>query len=281
MKINLICNDSLLPSTSDKNTAKNTEWVYDGSGAVSLYVNQKSLDILQDVSSTPKYIWLLESKQIIQGIYDWILTNYDFVASRVDGIFSCDKKLCEKYPKFFYALSNAAPWIEERQIYEKTKLVSMISSNKAMVPGHRKRLEFVQKFRDQVDLYGRGFNDLPRKEEGIRDYMFSVAVENAVYDTYFTEKLTDCFATGTIPVFYGCRGVTEYFNEDGIIFLDQNSPWENIPWDKLTPEYYESKKDVIKENFEIAKSMRVAEDYMYGNYLYQLDPLRNQKPKVS
>ena len=146
MKINLICNDSLLPSTSDKNTAKNTEWVYDGSGAVSLYVNQKSLDILQDVSSTPKYIWLLESKQIIQGIYDWILTNYDFVASRVDGIFSCDKELCEKYPKFFYALSNAAPWIEERQIYEKTKLVSMISSNKAMVPGHRKRLEFVQKF---------------------------------------------------------------------------------------------------------------------------------------
>ena len=141
---------------------------------MSLYVNQKSLDILQDVSSTPKYIWLLESKQIIQGIYDWILTNYDFVASRVDGIFSCDKELCEKYPKFFYALSNAAPWIEERQIYEKTKLVSMISSNKAMVPGHRKRLEFVQKFRDQVDLYGRGFNDLPRKEEGIRDYMFSV-----------------------------------------------------------------------------------------------------------
>lgn len=159
-EINLICNDSLLPSTSDKNTSKFTEWVYDGSGAVSLYVNQRSLDALQDVSSTPKYIWLLESKQIIQGVYDWILTNYDFVASRVDGIFSCDKELCEKYPKFFYALSNAAPWIEERQIYEKTKLVSMISSNKAMVPGHRKRLEFVQKFRDQVDLYGRGFKDL-------------------------------------------------------------------------------------------------------------------------
>ena len=89
LKINLYCNDSLLPSTSDKNTSKYTEWIYDGSGAVSLYVNQRSLDILQDPSSTPKYIWLLESKQIIQGFYDWILSNYDFVASRVDGIFSC------------------------------------------------------------------------------------------------------------------------------------------------------------------------------------------------
>ena len=87
-KSNLICNDSLLPSTSDKNTSKNTEWVYDGSGDVSLYVNQKSLDVFQDISSTPKYIWLLESKQIIQGIYDWVIANYDFVDSRVDGIFS-------------------------------------------------------------------------------------------------------------------------------------------------------------------------------------------------
>ena len=32
-KINLICNDSLKPSTSDKNVSQHTEWVYDGSGA--------------------------------------------------------------------------------------------------------------------------------------------------------------------------------------------------------------------------------------------------------
>lgn len=260
-KINLHCNDSLKPSTSDKNISKFTEWVYDGSGEVSLYVNQRSLDILQDVSTTPKYIWLLESKQIIQGVYDWILANYDFVASRVDGILSCDKELCEKYPKFQYALTNAAPWIEERQIYEKTKLVSMISSNKSMVPGHRKRLEFVNKFKDQVDLYGRGFRDLPRKEEGMKDYMFSVSVENAVYDTYFTEKLTDCFATGTIPIFYGCRGVTEYFNEDGIIFLD-----DDFDVSTLTEELYYSKMDAIKDNFERANNLPVAEDYLYETY---------------
>ena len=111
--------------------------------------------------------------------------------------------------------------------------------------------------------------------------MFSFACENANYPTYFTEKLTDCFACGTIPVYYGTAGVAQYFNPEGIIFLDHNSPWKNIPWDKLTPEYYESKKDVIAENFEIAKCMRVAEDYMYGNYLYQLDPLRQQKPKLT
>jgi hypothetical protein len=137
----------------------------------------------------------------------------------------------------------------------------MISSNKSMVPGHRKRLEFVNKFKDQVHLYGRGFRDLERKEDGMKDYMFSIAVENAVYDTYFTEKLTDCFATGTIPIFYGCRGVTEYFNEDGIIFLD-----DDFDVSTLTEELYYSKMDAIKDNFERANNLPVAEDYLYETY---------------
>lgn len=259
--INLYSNDSLLPSTSDKNTSKYTQWVYDGSGDVSLYVNQRSLDVFQDTSSIPKYIWLLESKQIIQGVYDWIISNYDFVSSRVDGIFSCDRELCQKYPKFQYVLSNAAPWVEDRQIFEKSKLVSMISSNKSMVPGHRKRLEFVNKFKDQVDLYGRGFNDLEKKENGLKDYMFSIAVENAVYDTYFTEKLTDCFVTGTIPIFYGCKGIVEYFNEDGIIFLN-----DDFDISTLTKELYYSKIDTIQDNFDRANNLNVAEDYLYENY---------------
>ena len=38
-----------------------------------------------------------------------------------------------------------------------------------------------------------------------------------------TEKLTDCFACGTIPVYYGTAGVAQYFNPEGIIFLDEKS----------------------------------------------------------
>ena len=288
--INLYCNDSLEPSTSANNRSVYTRWIRNGTGLVNLYVNGESLKVLEDDSDKPKFIWLLESREIIPDQYKFIEDNYDFVASRVDGIFTADQRLThEAGPdgKFLYCLSNAAPWVMDRDIYTKSKLVSMIASNKGYTEGHRRRLRVVQAYVDkfgQDDLYVWGLtHELPLKEKsrGLREYMFSFACENANYPTYFTEKLTDCFACGTIPVYYGTAGVAQYFDADGIIFLDQNSPWENIPWDKLTPEYYESKKDVIKENFEIAKSMRVAEDYMYGNYLYQLDPLRNQKPKVS
>ena len=288
--INLYCNDSLEPSTSANNRSVYTRWIRNGTGLVNLYVNGEALKVLEDDSDKPKFIWLLESREIIPDQYKFIEDNYDFVASRVDGIFTADQRLTtEAGPdgKFLYCLSNAAPWVMDRDIYTKSKLVSMIASNKGYTEGHRRRLKVVQAYVDkfgQDDLYGWGLtHELPLKEKsrGLREYMFSFACENANYPSYFTEKLTDCFACGTIPVYYGTAGVAQYFDADGIIFLDQNSPWENIPWDKLTPEYYESKKDVIKENFEIAKSMRVAEDYMYGNYLYQLDPLRNQKPKVS
>ena len=287
--INLFCNDSLEPSTSANNRSVYTRWIRNGTGLVNLYVNGEALKVLEDDSDKPKFIWLLESREIIPDQYKFIEDNYDFVASRVDGIFTADQRLTtEAGPdgKFLYCLSNAAPWVMDRDIYTKSKLVSMIASNKGYTEGHRRRLKVVQAYVDkfgQDDLYGWGLtHELPLKEKsrGLREYMFSFACENANYPTYFTEKLTDCFACGTIPVYYGTAGVAQYFDADGIIFLDQNSPWENIPWDKLTPEYYESKKDVIQQNFEIAQCMRVAEDYMYGNYLYQLDPLRQQKPQL-
>ena len=260
-KINLFCGDNLEPSSSALNATKHVQWVYDGSGEVNIYVSQRALDALNDTSGKPTYIWLLESKQIIPQYYQWIIDNYEFVTSRVDGIFSCDKELCKKYPKISYSLINAAPWVQDRKVHEKTKLVSMIATNKRMCEGHARRLQFVDKFRDKLDFYGRGFNEISCKEDGLRDYMFSVGIENAVYDTYFTEKLTDCFACGTIPIFYGCKGVTEYFNEDGIIFLD-----DDFDLSTLTKDLYYSKMDVIKDNFERSINFPVAEDYLYLNY---------------
>ena len=52
-----------------------------------------ALKVLEDNSDKPKFIWLLESREIIPDQYKFIEENYDFVASRVDGIFTCDQRL--------------------------------------------------------------------------------------------------------------------------------------------------------------------------------------------
>jgi hypothetical protein len=56
--------------------------------------------------------------------------------------------------------------------------------------------------------------------------------------------------------------VSEYFNKDGIIFLD-----DDFNPSKLTESLYYSKIDVIKENFEKANQLPVAEDFIFMNYL--------------
>ena len=118
--INLFCNDSLEPSTSANNRSVYTRFVRDGSGLVNLYVNGEALKALEDNSGLPKFIWLLESREIIGDQYWWIEENYDFISTRVDGIFTADQRLTEETGpdgKFLYCLSNAAPWVMDRNIY--------------------------------------------------------------------------------------------------------------------------------------------------------------------
>jgi hypothetical protein len=117
----------------------------------------------------------------------------------------------------------------------------------------------VNKIGDQVDLFGRGFNEIENKEEGLCDYMFSVVIENGFYQSYFTEKLLDCFATGTIPVYLGTSDISDYFNKDGIIDLTEEFD--------VSEEIYYSKIDAIKENLEKIKTIEVLEDFIYMQYL--------------
>ena len=137
----------------------------------------------------------------------------------------------------------------------------MIASNKNMCKGHRDRLDWVDRLKDVdgIDFFGRGFDtEIDTKEEGLCDYMFSIAIENASYETYFTEKLLDCFATGTIPVYYGAPNIGDYFNKDGIIDLTEEFD--------VSEDLYHSKIDAIKDNLERTKKMEILEDFIWENY---------------
>ena len=156
------------------------------------------------------------------------------------------------------------------QIYSKSKLVSAISSTKSMVPGHTTRLQFIDSIKDRVDLFGRGIKEIPSKLDGLKDYMFSVAIENATDINYFTEKLTDCLVTGTIPVYYGCPNVGDFFDMNGIITFNSMEELHQI-LDSLTPELYQSKLDSARKNFELAFNYPTDNNSMYKLYYKQYE----------
>jgi hypothetical protein len=258
--------------SSNRNMPKYIQWLsretqdpYD----VSVYVDNYIKDWGFNDPSREKIGWLLESPQINEGVIKYLVDNIDLTREHFKWIFTCVDSLLELGEPFVYNISNAAPWIWEknRMVHPKTKLVSMIASSKGWLRGHQNRLEWVDKLKDKVDLYGSGRpNQLNDKEDGLKDYMFSVAIENDNSDTYFTEKLTDCFAMGTVPVYYGSRKVVEkYFDPTGVIFLEDDPNLES-----LTIEKYQSMMPAIERNLIAANNLPVAEDYMWENYLKNL-----------
>jgi len=238
--------------------SKHIEWVTDGSGEGTFFTDLRIFDAFNSDVKGPKYAWILESKAINPQLFQWLDQNIDLMVNTFDIIFIYERKYLKMHPKFKWCAAQGF-WVKEPQVYPKSKMISMITSNKNFCPGHRSRLEWYESFKDQVDCYGYGINWIDYKEQGLSDYMFSIAIENCEVDGYFTEKLLDCFACGTIPVYLGDPNIGDCFNTDGIINLSEEFD--------VSEELYYSKMDAIKDNMERAKQYEVLEDYLYLNYL--------------
>lgn len=214
--------------------------------------------VFNNYSDQKKYAWLLESKYIVPGLVEKIKTNLTAYLHYYDAIFTHNQELLKLDEKFKWVPAYGY-YIKDAKVYDKTKLVSMISSNKTMTAGHHIRMAWIEHLRDKLDLYGRGFKEIEFKEQGLCDYMFSVAIENGEYETYFTEKILDCFATGTVPIYIGAPDIGNYFNAEGILNI--------YDFDKISPELYYSKMDAVKDNLERVKEIEVLEDFIYKKYL--------------
>jgi len=159
-----------------------------------------------------------------------------------------------------------------QQIYNKYQLISFITSNKVMTDGHRFRVGCAQRIIQEqlpVDLYGKGIKDIVGKIEGLQNYKFSITIENGQHYNYFTEKILDCFLTGTIPIYNGCKNIGEFFDTAGIITFETEDELINII-SKLTDDEYNCRKNAIKHNFKIAKKYAYNNDILFEKFFKKL-----------
>ncbi len=162
-------------------------------------------------------------------------------------------------------------------IHEKTKNISCISSNKDYLPGHKKRLDFIQSIintekNSMFDMFGMGFKEIGGKIDGLRDYRFSVSIENSYLPNMATEKISDCFLTGTIPIYYGCPNIGEYFDTDGVISFETSQELQDIiDWlDVDGVEVYNQKINAIKRNYELVWNYSLNPDQHFEKHLRKL-----------
>jgi len=215
-------------------------------------------------SKGKKFAWVVESSSMIGDVVDSVIVNYKEISKAYDFLISHDRRIVDLAPNFHY-LPPHGYWIENPELYAKTKVCSMITSNKRMCAGHNFRLDWMEKLKTKVDIFGRGINNFDKKEDVLADYMFSVTIENDKYSTYWSEKILDCFACGTIPIYHGAPDIGDYFNMDGIILLN-----DNFDINTLTTELYLSKEDAIIDNFQRSLQYDVIEDMMWNTYINKI-----------
>lgn len=214
-----------------------------------------------------KYAWLVESPIITTSAYDYV---YDH-SKEFDKIFTFSKKILENSSNsYFLPIGGCFLKNEEiRYTHEKTRLVSMMFSGKRFTYGQNLRHTIANMYSDCIDLMGSAFDHKKyEKIDSCGEYAFSVVIENCKKDYYFTEKIIDCFLTGTVPIYWGCPSIHKFFNPKGFITFDEIEELEKTVKNEnyLVSFYKENAKHII-ENFNIALNYKVAEDYLYKNYI--------------
>ena len=142
---------------------------------------------------------------------------------------------------------------EERRVFKKTRNISIIASEKRSTEGHKLRHVLIDKYAEayNISLYGGAYLFVASKSEALREYRYSIIIENSREAYYITEKLLDAVLSGTIPIYWGAPVAAELFDADGIMcFQDENDIAEVLQM--ATPENYDRRRPAVLRNFEQA-----------------------------
>lgn len=216
--------------------------------------------IVDQVKTNIKVYWLLESKAVSPIYYELIKNN----EHRFDFILTHDEELLSRGGKYIKSLVGASRVSnQDANIYPKSKLVSMIASNKTMTDGHRYRHEIIQQLSGKfnIDLWGSGYKRFENKQEPLMDYAYTISVMNTKNNNFFTEVLIDNFRLGTIPIFWGCDNIGDFFDTDGMLIFNNTQELENI-LNNISFDDYNNRMKSIENNFKLSEKYVSIDDLL-------------------
>lgn len=228
-------------------------------GGVTLFTDN-CFHISKHVKSKYKIAVLLEPHAIHPHAYE----NVKNFEDDFDYIFTFMKDMCKTKKYIYYSPGPSSTFIRELDwgTYDdrKTKLVSMVASNKKNTKGHLFRYELISNFkRNNIDLFGENFTKLPEKKDALVTYAFTIVVKNSKENGYFSDHIMDPLLTGTVPIYWGTPDIGEYFDERGILSFETVDELNYII-DSLSFDLYKSMIFYIRENFKRAKEFACTDD---------------------
>ena len=143
---------------------------------------------------------------------------------RFHRVLTADTTLLAKCPNaVFFPIGGS--WVPDAESLnlEKTAMCSLIASAKAKLSGHKLRHDVVDWIREterDIDIMGRGYKPFETKSDGLAPYRYSIIIENAQEQNYFTEKLIDALVCKTVPIYWGCPNIGDFFDTGGMMICN-------------------------------------------------------------
>lgn len=185
--------------------------------SIDVYYDQAVMDC-DPANANNQIAMLLEPRSMIGDAYEFV----GAYPHHFRHIFTHDSNLLT-LPNA-HELNWANVWLTTDSV--KNKSISLCTSYKNWCPLHNLRLDLANYYKDrpEVDVFYGDWNnpDIPTVEakDYLEHYKFSIVVENDIDDYWYTEKILNCFATKTVPIYIGAKRIGDRFNENGVFNAD-------------------------------------------------------------
>jgi RNA recognition motif-containing protein len=193
-------------------------------------------------------------RKVLYGIEDTVISKY---LNQYDIIITNSELYRNQYPDKTISFPFGELWVRDSST-EKEDSISFMTSGKLMTDGQYLRHQIYHSF-DELSYKKRFFESrIPIKEKypklpnDDKKYLFnsafSIVVENHSQKYYFSEKLIDCIWSKSLPIYYGCKNIEEYFDTRGMIIFNDFDELKEIV-NNLSYDDYTSRLTFMEENF--------------------------------
>jgi len=180
----------------------------------------------------PDNVWAVMQEPYVREFSDWMTEGHSqYSKVFTHHVFSKGKKYIPSFPMLPWHINKSFDKLNALDVPPKNRNLSWITSNKKMFKGHRERMCFLDAIKKsglEIDLFGRGINEINDKWDGLSDYKYALAIENSQSVDYWTEKLSDCYLSYTMPIYCGAPNISNYFPKESLIIIDITKPNEAI-----------------------------------------------------
>lgn len=225
-----------------------------------LVMLNNSMETDTRVRCPEKNICAIMQEPYMKGHSDWMVEKHEFFSKVFTHYIPVNnRKYIPSHPAIPWHVNKTFDELISAKVPVKSKKLSAIVGDAMDVPGHIKRRKFLQYIQDdkslELDLYGKKINFIEDKWDGLAPYKYSLAIENTSGPDYWTEKIADCFLSWTVPIYYGCTNLENYFPKESFIRIDMGQPEESLAkirriinednWERYIPALKEARNLVL------------------------------------